>query len=109
MNESTYDPRLDRERLKKQGRDVWDVMTAPAYDDWWTLRELAQATGHQEASISARLREMRSPEYGGHFVDRRRRGDPKAGCWEYRLTVRRPPPQQDELRFDAARDGAEAR
>ena len=43
-------------------------------------------TGHAdpEASISARLRDFRKH---GLSVERRRRGDPRAGLWEYRVLV----------------------
>lgn len=40
------------------------------------------ATGAPEASASARLRDLRR---AGLTVERRRRGDPKAGLWEYRV------------------------
>lgn len=59
---------------------------------WLTLRELARLTGYGEASISAQLRHLRKPQYGGFVVQKRccnegrigRRGDPGA-VWEYKL------------------------
>lgn len=38
-----------------------------------------------EASISARLRDLRKEKFGGQTVLRRRRGDPHNGLWEYVL------------------------
>ena len=36
-----------------------------------------------EASISARLRDLRKPKFGGLNVRGARRGNPKDGLWEY--------------------------
>jgi hypothetical protein len=55
--------------------------------EWLTLAELEGFTGHPQASISARLRDFRRPKFGGHTVERRRRGGPSSGTYEYRLTV----------------------
>ncbi len=54
---------------------------------WWSLQELASVTGFPVQSISARLRDFRKLEYGGHVVLRRATDTP--GLFEYRL-VRRP-------------------
>lgn len=99
----TYDESLDRERLRGQWLDVWRVMAAPKIDNWFTLSELRALTGHPESSISARIRDFRKPQFGGHFVYRRRRGTAERGLFEYRLVVRRPPPEQASLFGDAAR------
>ena len=83
----TYDPALDKDRLKKQLGRVYDVMN----DGWWmTLLEIQDwsRTRHNtfdpEASISARLRDLRKPKFGGYNIERRRRTN---GTWEYRLTL----------------------
>lgn len=52
---------------------------------WHTLRELSRKIGEPEASISARLRDFRKPQYGGHVIDKRRVED-GGGTWEYRLS-----------------------
>ena len=58
---------------------------------WFTIGELASLVeGASETGISARIRDLRKPEFGGYDVQRRRRGDPKRGLWEYQL--RRPSP-----------------
>lgn len=83
----TYDPAVDAAPLNAQQQAVWDTMTL--VPRWWTLRELADRTGYPEASVSARLRDLRKPKWGGHLVERRRRGDTRQ--WEYRLTPRSTP------------------
>jgi uncharacterized membrane protein len=51
--------------------------------DWWTLAELARATGYPEASISARLRDLRKPKFGGYTVERQY---VERGLFRYRVT-----------------------
>lgn len=84
---ATYEPDLDRSRLGDQALRVWSVMRD---GEWRTLAELAAAVTAPEASVSARLRDFRKPAWGAQTVERRRRGDPGRGVFEYRL-VRRPP------------------
>jgi hypothetical protein len=79
----TYEPKLDYQRLSGQLRRVFGVMVKGG---WWTLAEIARQTGDQsEAAISARLRDLRKPKFGGFEVERRRRGEARKGLWEYRL------------------------
>ena len=52
----TYDPAIDWERLTGQLGRVWGVMV---YGRWVTLAEIHGRTGDPEASISARLRDLR--------------------------------------------------
>lgn len=75
----TYDVRVDYGRLNAQARRVYDVMADHA---WRSLREIAEATGDPEASVSARLRDFRKPEFGAMLVERRRRAG--SATWEYR-------------------------
>lgn len=81
----TFEPDFDRDRLKKQLRRTYNVMKD---GQWRTLIEIAQETGDQTQSISARLRDFRKAKFGGHEVNRRRRGEPKDGIFEYQLIVR---------------------
>lgn len=79
----TFSPRFDRERLGAQLRRVFEFMEKGG---WYTLGEIARHTGDaSEAAISARLRDLRKPKFGGFTVERRRRGEPRNGLWEYRL------------------------
>ena len=74
----TYSPPRDRDRLNRQARLVWQVM---ADAGWHTLAEIAQRTGQPEASVSARLRDLRKPRFGAHLINARYAG---GGLWEYR-------------------------
>jgi hypothetical protein len=79
----TFEKRADGERLKSQQRRVEELMQD---GEWRTLHEIAVALRKQfgghfpEASISARLRDMRR---AGYTVERERKG-PNAGLWKYR-------------------------
>ena len=74
---------LDGERLSTQMQHVRGVMLAST--GWLTLREIEDTLGYPQASISARLRDLRKE---GFDVQRRRRGNPKLGYFEYRCVRR---------------------
>jgi hypothetical protein len=76
----TFDARFDRARLNDQTRRVYEAMKD---GQWRTLGEIHRLTGDPEASISARLRDLRKEKFGGFNVQRQRRGNPKGGIWEY--------------------------
>jgi hypothetical protein len=80
---SDYEAEHDQGRLSGQIKRIFDLMIDGR---WRTLREIQGRTDDGEASISAQLRNLRKPEFGRHTVEKRRRGDPKTGLWEYRLT-----------------------
>lgn len=102
-----YDARLDGLRLRTQFEVIRDVMLSAAEcNTWLTLRELARITAHGEASISAQLRHMRKPQFGGYTVEKRRRGVASNGVWEYRLGPL-PPAMAEQLRL--LEDVAESR
>ncbi len=69
----------DGERLKVQLNAFLTVMRD---GQWHQLWELNDVTGYPEASISARLRDLRKPRFGGWIVERRY---VSKGLWEYRL------------------------
>lgn len=75
----TYDPALDHDRLSKQLGRTYDVMRDEA---WRTLSEIASVYGDPEASISARLRDLRKKKFGGYIVNHRRRTE---SLWEYQV------------------------
>lgn len=75
---STYEPR-DQARLSGQLRNVFLAMSDHR---WWTLAELSIRAGGTEASVSARIRDLRKQRFGGHVIDRRRSDD---GLFEYRM------------------------
>ena len=79
-----YDAKADKARLGAQIRRVLQTMLV---GDWLTLAEIHERTHDPEASISAQLRHLRKARFGGHTIERRRRGEASGGLWEYRLGV----------------------
>jgi hypothetical protein len=67
-------------------RKVWSTAQVPNDGGWMTLRELSDLTNYGEASISAQLRHLRKPHFGGYLVVKRRRGLVAGGTWEYRIS-----------------------
>ena len=80
----TIEPEHDQKRLGKQLRRVLQALIP---GDRLTLAEIRERTQDPEASISARIRDLRKPKFGGHTVTAARRGDPGAGVWEYWMEV----------------------
>lgn len=79
---ATYEHARDGARLGDQMLAVLSVM---ADGQWRTLKQLAAAVEAPEASVSARLRDLRKPRFGGHRVERRY---VCKGCFTYQLIVR---------------------
>lgn len=75
----TYEPARDGSRLRAQLGRVRAVMLDGR---WRTLAEIETATGDPQASISARLRDLRKAKFGGWVVEREYLHD---GLWAYRL------------------------
>jgi hypothetical protein len=80
----TYVPSQDYERLNSQ---LDRVRTLMADAQWRSLNEISSITGGTEASVSARLRDLRKEKYGAHTVEREHVAD---GFYRYRLILRRP-------------------
>ncbi len=84
----TYEPKFDSSRLRGEMSRVYEMMR---FGDWRTLSEIREGIRERfqkfdsEAGISARLRDFRKRKWGSHTVNRRRRGDPKRGIFEYQL------------------------
>lgn len=76
---STYQMQFDYERLSRLLDRVRSFM---ADTSWHTLSEIAGACGGSEASVSARLRDLRKL---GMIVQRQRVGDPRRGLFAYRV------------------------
>ena len=75
----TFNSERDLSRLNQQARDVYAVVQD---GQWHTLMGIAKITGHPEASVSARLRDLRKPRFGGFTVERRYIAD---GLYQYRV------------------------
>lgn len=81
-----YSGPIDGDRLSKQ----FDRILALVRDGRWrTLREIGETTKDPPASVSAQLRHMRKQRFGGYLVEKRHRGEPSNGLWEYRLVLER--------------------
>jgi hypothetical protein len=89
--------RVAQRILRRRQRDVLcDVMlSARECETWLTLDELAKLTHYPPASISAQLRHLRKPQFGGFVVEKQQRtsvkilrGEDFGTVWEYQL--RRP-------------------
>lgn len=87
---ATFVPELDRERLTTQFEAVKDLM---ADGNWRTLQDISDLVQGSIPAISARLRDLRKPRFGGHVVERRRAGDPRNGIFEYRVIMNEGPKQ----------------
>lgn len=89
----TSSTRRIRGTLRTQRGVLCDVMLSAAEcGAWLTLGELGKLTKYPPASISAQLRHLRKPQYGGFVVEKRRREGEELGrseergpVWEYRL------------------------
>jgi hypothetical protein len=77
----TYQPELDYTRLSGQLGRVFDTMKD---GEWRTLKAISYITGDPEASVSARLRDLRKQKFGGYIMETART---KYGTWCYRLLV----------------------
>lgn len=77
----TYVHERDGARLSKQHNRVLAFMRDGG---WHTLSEIAEATNDPEASVSARLRDLRKPRFGSYVVEHRY---VRRGLFEYRILV----------------------
>lgn len=69
--------------IRTHGGVLRDILLAAAeVETWLSLDELRKLTGYGEASISALIRQLKRPEFGGHRVVKRRREYP---TWEYTI------------------------
>jgi hypothetical protein len=76
---ATYDPAQDHKRLSGQLLRVYMLMRDSR---WRTLAQIKAEVGGSEASVSARLRDLRKDDYGAFVVDRERID---GGLYTYRL------------------------
>ena len=78
---ATFDEARDSERLAKQLQSVFSLMNDK---EWHTIPELAYVLRAPEASISARLRDLRKSKFGAHIVEREY---VIRGLWKYRVAA----------------------
>lgn len=77
----TLDHELDGPRLAGQLARVYELMKLGA---WWTIPALTRLVGASQAGVSARIRDLRKPKFGGYTIERRR---VDRGLWQYRLVL----------------------
>ena len=79
FNGSDYQPARDDFRLSGQILRVYSYMSD---HDWHTLKDIAEATGDPESSVSAQLRHLRKKRFGSHQIDK---VYIKNGLYKYKL------------------------
>ena len=77
----TYEPEIDQKRLTGQLLRVYTLMSD---GHWRTLAQIAKEAQGSEASVSARLRDLRKERFGRYRIDKRR---VVGGLWEYKMIV----------------------
>ena len=82
----TYDRGQDRDRLLTQLSRVRNTLLRNA-GKWFMLEELSKIADASEASISARLRDLRKRKFGSYTIERRRVPGGN-GLHEYRMPPR---------------------
>jgi hypothetical protein len=78
----TFDADLDAKRLNRQLNLVFQLICD---GNWHTLADISDTIGEPQASISARLRDLRKEKFGGYKVLRQRVAD--SGLFQYRLDL----------------------
>lgn len=75
----TFEKERDGERLTRQLDRVEKIMLDR---QWHTLKQMAKDAGGSEASISARLRDLRKTKFGGYTIEREYISN---GVFKYRI------------------------
>lgn len=78
---ATFNRERDESRLRRQLDAVRRSMLSGG---WWTLARLAVAADGSEASVSARLRDLRKQKFGAYTIERRYVAN---GVWEYHMQL----------------------
>ena len=85
FNGADYDHERDSVRLTGQILRIWNVVSDGR---WRTLMDISSVTGDPEASISAQLRHLRKPRFGGYTVEREYLHN---GLYRYRVLPKEEP------------------
>ena len=81
MDGATFEEPRDGNRLRAQ---LEAVRTTISDGKPYTLAELERLTGAPQASVSARLRDLRKPKFGNYDIRRDYIAD---GVWSYRMVL----------------------
>jgi hypothetical protein len=76
-------PGLTADDQRRLSRQLAAVQAYMADGSWRSLTDISRAVGAPEASVSARLRDLRKPKHGGFTVERRHVLN---GLFHYRVT-----------------------
>ncbi len=88
FNGPVYDPAKDNQRLEKQIGRVFDIMKDGKKRSLQRIQadiESKHKIKDPESSISAQLRHLKKPRFGGYTVNKERATD--GGTWVYWLEV----------------------
>ncbi len=94
-----YDIKKDHLRLSAQFLAVEKFMLDYR---WHTLQEISGALGFPEASVSARIRDLRKMRFGAYKVDTAR-SDPDSGLYLYRIIRPEEPPRLTAFLWEIAK------
>ena len=78
---ATYSAERDYKRLERLIDRVYGLMSD---GQWHTIPEISEACGGSQTSCSARIRDLRKEQRGGHQVEAEH---VREGLWRYRLKV----------------------
>ena len=81
FNGDDYAPGRDNKRLLPQLDRVKNVMVD---GKWHTLAHISKATGDPAPSVSAQLRHLRKPKFGGHTINKQYLND---GLYIYQMEL----------------------
>lgn len=79
QDRAAYDPEADKDRRRKQLGRVYSVLRDGL---WHGLPELTERAGGLATSVSARIRDLRKPKFGGREIQARCFG---RNVWKYRM------------------------
>lgn len=99
FNGVDYNPDRDNARLTGQLLRIWQAVIDGR---WYTLKDIAIQTGDPEPSISAQLRHLRKPRFGGYIVEREYVAN---GLYKYRVLSEPKEKTNDHQRQDRPRLG----
>lgn len=85
FNGPEYNPEQDHSRLLAQHQRIKNLMLD---GQWRTLNEIRDELNIPPSSISAQLRHLRKPRFGGYKVDKRAKGSRYKGLFEYRIDTK---------------------
>ncbi|MCI0422779.1 MAG: hypothetical protein L0312_26760 [Acidobacteria bacterium] len=78
---ATFDAKRDGARLTRQLDRVREIMQDKK---WHTLAELVRLVGGaSEAGVSARIRDLKKPRFGGHVIEKQFMAE--TSQWRYRM------------------------